>query len=81
MQTDLSKRFGNLNGGVMDIKSHAWFKTLDWEACLTKRLSAPIKYVSTVRCTLTSHPVLPALNPLPKDLLCIERDECMNNHL
>ena len=48
MQADLSKRFGNLSGGVTDIKSHAWFKTLDWEACLTKRMSAPIKYVSTV---------------------------------
>ena len=78
MQTDLSKRFGNLNGGVMDIKSHAWFKTLDWEACLTKRLSAPIKYVSTVRCNLTSHS---SLEPTSQDLLCIERDECMGNQL
>ncbi|KAL3154500.1 hypothetical protein ABBQ32_013962 [Trebouxia sp. C0010 RCD-2024] len=45
LQADLSKRFGNLSGGVTDIKSHAWFRTLDWDACLTKRMSAPIKPV------------------------------------
>lgn len=30
LQTDLSKRFGNLKCGVDDIKSHAWFKAINW---------------------------------------------------
>lgn len=30
LQTDLSKRFGNLKNGVDDIKSHAWFKSINW---------------------------------------------------
>lgn len=30
LQTDLSKRFGNLKNGVDDIKSHAWFKSISW---------------------------------------------------
>lgn len=68
MQADLSKRIGNLSGGVMDIKSHAWFKTLDWEACLTKRMSAPIRYYSLCsladsnRGLILKYPVLPPVS-------------------
>ncbi|DBB07731.1 TPA: hypothetical protein ACH3X3_009153 [Trebouxia sp. C0006] len=43
LQADLSKRIGNLSGGVADIKTHPWFRTLDWDACLARRASAPIK--------------------------------------
>ena len=46
MQADLSKRFGNLSGGVSDIKTHPWFRTVDWEACLARRASPPIKYAA-----------------------------------
>jgi protein kinase A len=30
LQTDLTKRYGNLKNGVEDIKSHAWFKPIEW---------------------------------------------------
>lgn len=32
LSADLSRRLGNLRGGVMDIKNHAWFDGVDWEA-------------------------------------------------
>lgn len=28
---DLTKRYGNLKGGVNDIKTHRWFAEIDWE--------------------------------------------------
>ncbi|XP_076667956.1 cAMP-dependent protein kinase catalytic subunit alpha [Andrena cerasifolii] len=30
LQVDLSRRFGNLKGGTLDIKDHKWFQTTDW---------------------------------------------------
>ena len=30
LQSDLSKRYGNLKNGVLDIKKHRWFSTTDW---------------------------------------------------
>jgi len=30
LQTDLTKRFGNLKNGVNDIKQHKWFMGTDW---------------------------------------------------
>ena len=49
----MSKRIGNLSGGVADIKTHPWFRTLDWDACLARRASAPIKYVTIKLATQT----------------------------
>jgi serine/threonine protein kinase len=40
---DLSKRFGNLRGGVNDIKSHRWFTGLDWSSLLNKQLTMPYR--------------------------------------
>ncbi len=40
---DLSKRYGNLKRGVDDIKKHRWFKNLDWQALLEKRIPVPYK--------------------------------------
>ena len=36
---DLSKRYGNLKKGVEDIKKHRWFKGLDWNALVQKRIT------------------------------------------
>ncbi|XP_050078081.1 cAMP-dependent protein kinase catalytic subunit alpha-like [Anopheles maculipalpis] len=41
LQTDLSRRYGNLRNGVEDIKQHAWFKSTKWYAILNRELSAP----------------------------------------
>lgn len=30
LQVDLTRRYGNLKGGSMDIKRHRWFRTTDW---------------------------------------------------
>ncbi|XP_015585714.1 cAMP-dependent protein kinase catalytic subunit alpha [Cephus cinctus] len=30
LQVDLTKRYGNLKDGPMDIKKHRWFRTTDW---------------------------------------------------
>ena len=38
---DLSKRYGNLKGGVNDIKNHRFFKNMDWNALLNKKIKAP----------------------------------------
>ena len=38
---DLSKRYGNLKGGVNDIKNHRFFKGLDWNALLKYKIKAP----------------------------------------
>lgn len=35
---DLTKRYGNLKGGVADIKKHRWFKTIDWKVLYDKKI-------------------------------------------
>lgn len=40
LEADLSKRYGNLKGGVDDIKLHRFFKGLDWTALVSKTLKA-----------------------------------------
>lgn len=35
---DLSERYGNLVKGVDDIKSHRFFKNIDWSALIEKRV-------------------------------------------
>ncbi|KAF7261268.1 hypothetical protein EG68_01182 [Paragonimus skrjabini miyazakii] len=41
LQTDLTKRFGNLKNGVNDIKCHKWFRPINWLAVYRKELEAP----------------------------------------
>ncbi|XP_075213765.1 cAMP-dependent protein kinase catalytic subunit 1-like [Lycorma delicatula] len=43
LQTDLSKRFGNLKNGADDIREHRWFKQINWVALLNKKLEPPYK--------------------------------------
>jgi protein kinase A len=40
---DLTKRFGNLRGGVSDIKTHRWFSGLDWSSLLRMELTMPFR--------------------------------------
>eukprot|EP00010_Vexillifera_abyssalis_P008521 CAMPEP_0201545572 /NCGR_PEP_ID=MMETSP0173_2-20130828/2042_1 /ASSEMBLY_ACC=CAM_ASM_000268 /TAXON_ID=218659 /ORGANISM="Vexillifera sp., Strain DIVA3 564/2" /LENGTH=351 /DNA_ID=CAMNT_0047953997 /DNA_START=235 /DNA_END=1290 /DNA_ORIENTATION=+ len=39
---DQSRRLGNLRGGAEDIKRHKWFKGVDWNAVLQRKVVAPI---------------------------------------
>ena len=41
LQSDLSKRFGNLKNGVEDIKSHVWFKPINWDAIYSQKAQPP----------------------------------------
>lgn len=44
---DLTKRYGNLKGGVNDIKGHRWFGAYPWEKVLKRVIEAP--YVPKIR--------------------------------
>lgn len=46
LQVDLSRRFGNLKGGVGDIKKHKWFEGINWNSVYLQQMTAP--YVPTV---------------------------------
>ena len=41
LEGDLTKRYGNLKGGVADIKNHRVFKGMDFEKLCRKELPAP----------------------------------------
>ncbi|GMH37500.1 hypothetical protein BSKO_05373 [Bryopsis sp. KO-2023] len=42
LQGDLTRRLGNLAGGVKDIKNHPWFKDIDFKAVAEKKTRPPI---------------------------------------
>jgi hypothetical protein len=50
MQVDLSKRYGCLVGGVNDIKTHPWFRPLDFAALKQRTLQPPIRWAATASC-------------------------------
>ena len=41
LQVDLTKRLGNLKGGVNDILNHKWFASVDWVAVYKKKTPCP----------------------------------------
>jgi serine/threonine protein kinase len=47
LEGDLTKRYGNLRGGVSDIKNHRYFKSLSWTDLIDKKLKAP--YIPKVK--------------------------------
>lgn len=47
LQVDLTRRLGNMHGGVEDIKRHAYFRKLDWDKMYS--MEAPSPYVPKVR--------------------------------
>lgn len=40
IQKDLTKRIGNLKGGVKDIKNHTWFRPINWISVLNRSVPA-----------------------------------------
>jgi protein kinase A len=43
LQADLSKRLGCLAGGAGDVKTHPWFRSVNWAAVKARRVPAPIR--------------------------------------
>lgn len=42
LTADLTKRYGNLKGGVGDIKRHKWFADIDWKKMRRQEIQPPI---------------------------------------
>jgi protein kinase A len=42
LTADLTKRYGNLKGGVQDIKRHKWFADVDWKKMRRCEIPPPI---------------------------------------
>ncbi|KAJ3119775.1 camp-dependent protein kinase catalytic subunit [Nowakowskiella sp. JEL0407] len=47
LTADLTKRYGNLRGGVNDIKKHKWFTGIEWEKF--KRVQVPAPYIPPIK--------------------------------
>lgn len=43
LTSDLTKRYGCLKNGALDIKSSKWLQTMDFDALLARKLDTPIK--------------------------------------
>jgi protein kinase A len=43
LTADLTKRYGCLKAGALDIKTSKWFHEIDWEALFGRKLQTPIK--------------------------------------
>ncbi|PPQ63752.1 hypothetical protein CVT24_004261 [Panaeolus cyanescens] len=41
METDASKRYGNLHHGAGDVFNHPWFKEVDWDKLHNREITAP----------------------------------------
>jgi serine/threonine protein kinase len=41
MESDPSKRYGNLRHGAGDVFAHAWFREVDWEKLANREITAP----------------------------------------
>ncbi|KAF8624490.1 hypothetical protein AX17_007119 [Amanita inopinata Kibby_2008] len=41
MESDPSKRYGNLKNGSMDVFHHEWFKEVNWDMLLNRQITAP----------------------------------------
>ncbi|KAF2224223.1 kinase-like domain-containing protein [Elsinoe ampelina] len=39
---DTAKRLGNISGGAGRVKSHPWFKSIDWDAIYYRKVQGPI---------------------------------------
>jgi protein kinase A len=47
LTSDLSRRYGNLRDGALDVKFHPWFASIDWNALWRLEIAAP--YIPTIR--------------------------------
>lgn len=66
---DVTKRYGCLKAGVDDIKSHRFFKGLDWNELAAKKIKAD--YVPVISdpgdtSNFTTYPDSPTMSPVVK---------------
>ena len=47
LEQDLTKRYGNLRGGIKDITGHRFFKNINWDDLLAKKIPPP--YIPKVK--------------------------------
>lgn len=68
---DLTKRYGNLKGGVDDIKNHPWYADIDWEKVKALQVTPP--YIPKVSCENdTSYFSTYAERPVPYNPNCLD---------
>lgn len=41
LQVDITRRYGNLKDGIIDLKNHKWFREIDWDSLLNSRIRPP----------------------------------------
>ncbi|XP_060845651.1 cAMP-dependent protein kinase catalytic subunit alpha-like [Rhopalosiphum padi] len=47
IQTDLTKRLGNLKNGISDIKNHTWYSATNWLQIINQKTESPFKLTDT----------------------------------
>jgi serine/threonine protein kinase len=71
LEPELSKRYGNLKNGVKDIKTHPFFKGMNWEKLLKQEVEAPfipeIKEDNVLKYYTTSPEIEDKAEPISKD--------------
>ncbi|EAS03842.2 CAMP-dependent kinase catalytic subunit (macronuclear) [Tetrahymena thermophila SB210] len=65
---DLTKRYGNLKGGVNDIKTHRWFADMDWDALFHKKIPPTYKPVVKGKGDTSNYSSYPDSTELPKPI-------------
>ena len=65
---DLGKRYGNLKGGVNDIKGHRWFGSYPWADILEKKVEAPYRPKIRGEGDTSNYSQYPESQELPKAL-------------
>lgn len=64
----MTKRYGNLKGGVNDIKTHRWFADINWDDLLAKKIVAPYKPVIKGKGDASNYSTYPDSTELPKSV-------------
>jgi protein kinase X len=69
LQSDLSKRYGNLKGGVNDIKYHKFFKNMNFDKLLNQELKPPYVPKVTSPSDVSNFAIYPESNREINDVL------------
>ncbi|XP_054282933.1 cAMP-dependent protein kinase catalytic subunit alpha-like [Macrosteles quadrilineatus] len=56
LQSDVTKRIGNLKSGVEDVKNHPWFGEINWLALLNRKVAPPFVPSDTKEISKSAFP-------------------------